>query len=71
VHFGLPPREHPSFDAAAALALLEAARDGITQQAEEPRVTAGVIRSCTRTSGVCSRRSRHNPRSRKTVVLFK
>jgi hypothetical protein len=35
VHFGLPPREHPSFDAAAALALLEAARDGITDQAEE------------------------------------
>jgi hypothetical protein len=35
VHFGLPPREHPSFDAAAALALLEAARDGVTQQAEE------------------------------------
>ena len=35
VHFGLPPREHPSFDAAAALALLEAARDGITEQAEE------------------------------------
>lgn len=35
VHFGLPPRGHPSYDAAAALALLEGARDGVTDQAEE------------------------------------
>ena len=35
VHFTLPPREHPSFDAAAALALLEGARDGVTDQAEQ------------------------------------
>ena len=34
VRFGLPPREDPSFDAAAALAMLEAARDGVTRQAE-------------------------------------
>jgi hypothetical protein len=32
--FALPGRDDPSFDAAAALALLEAARDGFTQQAE-------------------------------------
>ena len=33
--FGLPPRRDRSFDAAAALALLEAARDGYTADAEE------------------------------------
>ena len=33
-HFDLPPREDPSFDAAAARALLEAARDGQTGDAE-------------------------------------
>ena len=32
--FDLPPREDPSFDAAAARALLEAARDGDTGSAE-------------------------------------
>jgi hypothetical protein len=35
IHFGLPHRDDPSFDAAAALALLEGARDGYTHQAEE------------------------------------
>jgi len=35
VHFGLPPLEDPSYDAAAALVLLEAARDGVMLQAEE------------------------------------
>lgn len=35
VHFGLPPRDDPSYAAAAALVLLEAARDGIMLQAEE------------------------------------
>ena len=34
VFFGLPAREDPSFDAAAALVLLEGARDGVTEQAE-------------------------------------
>jgi hypothetical protein len=33
--FGLPPRDAPEFDAAAARALLEAARDGETAKAEE------------------------------------
>ena len=33
--FGLPPREDPGFDAAAAAALLEAARDGDTGAAEQ------------------------------------
>jgi hypothetical protein len=33
-HFGLPPRGDPGFDAAAARALLEAARDGNTPSAE-------------------------------------
>ena len=33
--FGLPPRDDPSFDAAAAAALLEAARDGDTGAAEQ------------------------------------
>ena len=33
--FGLPPREDPEFDAAAAAALLEAARDGDTGAAEQ------------------------------------
>jgi hypothetical protein len=33
--FGLPPRHDTSYDAAAALALLEAARDGYTRDAEE------------------------------------
>jgi hypothetical protein len=32
--FGLPPRDDPAFDAAAAEALLEAARDGDTESAE-------------------------------------
>lgn len=35
VHFGLPPRRDPGFNAAAALALIEAARDGYTELAEE------------------------------------
>lgn len=34
-HFGLPSRGDRSYDAAAALALLEAARDGYTADAEE------------------------------------
>jgi hypothetical protein len=34
-NFGLPPRKDPSFDAAAALVLLEAARDGRTRTAED------------------------------------
>ena len=33
--FDLPPREDPGFDAAAAKALLEAARDGVTGDAEQ------------------------------------
>jgi hypothetical protein len=33
-HYGLPPRRHPDFDAAAAQALLEAARAGETASAE-------------------------------------
>jgi len=33
--FGLPPRDDPSFDAAAAAALLEAAREGDTGAAEQ------------------------------------
>ena len=33
--FGLPSRHDRSYDAAAALALLEAARDGYTSEAEE------------------------------------
>jgi hypothetical protein len=33
--FGLPPRDDPGFDAAAAAALLEAARDGDTGAAEQ------------------------------------
>ncbi len=33
-HFGLPPRDDPRFDAAAARALLEAARDANTPSAE-------------------------------------
>lgn len=33
-HFGLPPRRDRGYDAAAALALLEAARDGYTEDAE-------------------------------------
>ena len=32
--FDLPPREDPGFDAAAARALLEAAREGVTGDAE-------------------------------------
>jgi hypothetical protein len=35
VNFGLPSRRDPKFNAAAALALLEAARDGYTELAEE------------------------------------
>ena len=50
--FGLPPVEDPSFDAAAARALLEAARDGNTASAEvatgyrwgEPRLHRHVRR---------------------------
>ena len=34
-NYGLPPRDDPSFDAAAAAALLEAAREGETASAEE------------------------------------
>ena len=34
-HFALPPRDDPGYDAAAAEALLEAAREGDTQSAEE------------------------------------
>ena len=33
--FDLPPREDPGFDAAAARALLEAAREGVTGDAEQ------------------------------------
>ena len=33
--FGLPPRRDRSYDSAAALALLEAARDGYTEDAED------------------------------------
>ena len=33
--FDLPPRDDPGFDAAAARALLEAARDGATGDAEQ------------------------------------
>jgi len=32
--YGLPPREDPGYDAAAAAALLEAAREGETESAE-------------------------------------
>jgi len=32
--YGLPPRDDPGFDAAAAAALLEAAREGETESAE-------------------------------------
>lgn len=35
VRFALPPRDDPSFDDAAARALLEAAREGITGAAEQ------------------------------------
>ena len=50
--FPLPPRDDPGFDAAAAEALLEGARDGETGQAEqqtgyywgEPRLHAHVKR---------------------------
>jgi hypothetical protein len=34
-HFGLPPRDDPGFDAAAAEVLLEAAREGDTSSAEQ------------------------------------
>src|SRR5207245_6232669 len=34
-HYGLPPRDDPGFDAAAAEALLEAARAGETASAEQ------------------------------------
>ena len=34
-HFSLPARSHPDFDSAAASALLEAAREGATGDAEE------------------------------------
>jgi hypothetical protein len=33
--YGLPPREDPGFDAAAAAVLLEAAREGETSSAEQ------------------------------------
>ena len=50
--FGLPPREDPGFDRAAARALLEAARDANTESAEvatgyrwgEPRLRRHVKR---------------------------
>ncbi|HEY2026873.1 MAG TPA: hypothetical protein VGG78_07670 [Gemmatimonadaceae bacterium] len=50
--YGLPPRDDPGFDAAAAEALLEAARDGETESAEvatgyywgEPRLREHVRR---------------------------
>lgn len=50
--FGLPPRDDPGFDAAAARALLEAARDASTPGAEaatgyrwgEPRLRGHVRR---------------------------
>lgn len=50
--FGLPPEDDPGFDAAAARALLEAARDGNTESAEvatgyrwgEPRLQKHVER---------------------------
>lgn len=50
--FGLPPRDDPGFDAAAARALLEAARDANTASAEaatgyhwgEPRLQRHVRR---------------------------
>src|SRR5687767_8374376 len=35
INLGLPSRRDPSFNAAAALALIEAARDGYTELAEE------------------------------------
>lgn len=35
VNFGLPPRSDPSYESAVALVLLEAARDGRTQSAED------------------------------------
>ena len=35
VNFGLPSRRHPGFMAAAALAMIEGARDGYTELAEE------------------------------------
>jgi hypothetical protein len=34
-NYGLPPRDDPAFDAAAARAMLEAAREGETASAEE------------------------------------
>jgi hypothetical protein len=34
-HFSLPPRDDPEFDAAAAAALLEGAREGATGDAED------------------------------------
>lgn len=51
-NYGLPPRDDPEFDAAAASALLEAAREGETASAEEatgyywgePRLHAHVRR---------------------------
>ena len=50
--FGLPPRDDPGYDAAAARALIEAARDGNTPSAEsatgyrggEPRLHRHVRR---------------------------
>ena len=54
--YGLPPRDDPGYDAAAAAALLEAARDGETASAEdatgyywgEPRLHEHVRRILTR-----------------------
>lgn len=54
--YGLPPRDDPGFDAAAAEALLEAARAGETESAEvatgyywgEPRLREHVQRILTR-----------------------
>jgi hypothetical protein len=58
-HYGLPDREDPGFDAAAAAALLEAARAGETAAAEEatgyywgePKLHAHVRRILARAQG--------------------
>jgi hypothetical protein len=55
-NYGLPPRDDPQFDAAAAEALLEAARAGETESAEaatgyywgEPKLREQVQRILTR-----------------------
>jgi hypothetical protein len=58
--FGLPPRDDPGFDAAAARALVEAARDGDTPSAEsatgyrwgEPRLQRHVRRILEKAEGL-------------------